>query len=235
MLLQPRQPESRTARILSGDDDMDPASFPGSRVSRACSTRGRWSSFPAHPGRRAMPAICRFTKIRAGQHVPTTEDPYHPTYATSLPSSAGHADSARNGRLCYAGKSGRKSIPEARSRASSGAERVPHGDVKPGSCEEVPEEQLGPARRHHAKPPGKCPTPLLTPMALMGAFEVNRDRVSVRLLNVSSCGLRCVTGAGSRGCRRCGPGGAGSRGCGTRRPGGPRARRAGSGSRRWRW
>jgi hypothetical protein len=71
--------------------------------------------------------------------------------------------------------------------------------------------------------------------ALSRAFEVNRDRVSVRLLNVSSWELRCVTGAGSRGCRRCGPGGAGSRGCGTRRPGGPRAWRAGSGSRRWRW
>ncbi len=70
---------------------------------------------------------------------------------------------------------------------------------------------------------------------LMRAFEVSRDQVSVRLLNVSSLGLRCVTGASSRGCRRCGPGGAGSAGCGSRRRGGLRVWRAGSGFRRWRW
>ena len=67
------------------------------------------------------------------------------------------------------------------------------------------------------------------------AFGVNRDGVSVRVPFVSGCCLRAVSGGGSRGCRRCGPGAAGSAGCGTRKPGGPQAWRAGSGSRRWRW
>jgi hypothetical protein len=63
--------------------------------------------------------------------------------------------------------------------------------------------------------------------AEMWAFEVSRDRVSARLLDVPDLRLLCVAGAGIRGCRRSGPGGAGWPGCGTRRPGGPRAWRGG--------
>jgi hypothetical protein len=62
---------------------------------------------------------------------------------------------------------------------------------------------------------------------IKGAFEVNRDRVSVRLHGVSRCWLRCVSGVGFRGCMRCGRACAGLPGYGSRRRGGLRAWRAG--------
>ncbi len=52
-------------------------------------------------------------------------------------------------------------------------------------------------------------------------FEVNRDRVAVRLPDVISGWRRGVAGSG-RACRRCGPAAFGSLGCG-------RSRRS------WRW
>ena len=48
--------------------------------------------------------------------------------------------------------------------------------------------------------------------AVMGLFEVNRDRVSGRLRGAFCWRLRCVMDAAGPGCRRCGRACAGSRG-----------------------
>ena len=50
--------------------------------------------------------------------------------------------------------------PRRYAAAGAPAGPLPHGGVTPGSCEEDPEEQSGPARRHHASHRAKTPCPL---------------------------------------------------------------------------
>ena len=89
---------------------------------------------------------------------------------------------------------------------------------------------MAPHPAAHAAGTDGVKEPALQPTAgnqAIRLFEVNRDGVSGRLLNVFSRLLRCVTGVLSRGCRRCGRSRAGLPGYGIRMPGGLRAWRAG--------
>ena len=126
--------------------------------------------------------------------------------------------------------------PPERSKSKAAVGAIEHSDLFKvvlgvwSSLEAVPEPTPGESRVADYGPFGR----VIFPAALLdsGLFEVNRDRVVVRLPGVSSWRWCCVSAVVCRGCTQCGRACAGLPGCGTHMPGGLRAWRAGSGFRK---